>query len=136
MRGWRRRWRGPLAAGLLAAALAGCGVTPEQEARAIEEGIMENPANREMWQAIKANYPDDFARLITRLQALPAAQKRNEAAVTAASGRWMIEFQEAITPDALADPRDQLLALGDANLALFKALQRAVLVSANSTYRR
>ncbi len=133
----RKYWRGKARVMVLIAAtasLTACGMTPDEEAAAIEKSIMETAGADELWAAVKEQYPDDLADLVSRLQAANAAlgngTNRGENPNAEELGKeigaeWLREFFERIGPDAVKAPAAQLIVWSASESALYTALQRS-----------
>ena len=116
--------RNRLIACAAAVLLAGCGMTPEEEAKQIEEGLLATPGAEEHWRTIKEEFPDDFAALVAKVQALDDADRGDEAKLIEIGANWMLEFQTRILPDAVKAPPKELLAWSAAEGDLYATLQR------------
>ncbi|MEM7780056.1 MAG: hypothetical protein AAF697_06675 [Pseudomonadota bacterium] len=108
-----------------AASIAACGLSPEEEAAAIEKGIMQNPESRELWSTIKTEYPQDFDALITQIQALGISGMQDEERVREVSLQWLQNFFAKIGPDTVKAPASDLLAMSAAEAEFFQTMQTA-----------
>ncbi len=104
--------------------VSACSMTPEQEARQIEKGIMEDPTTRAVWVTIKENHPAEFSEFVERIRAIPDAKLADEAFMTRLGGQWMIDLQNANIPFAVKAPQAELIALTKADLDLYETLRR------------
>lgn len=111
--------------GLASLALAACGITPEQDRAAIEEGILSTPGTQELWQTIKREYPEDFRTLVDRLQALDYSQRTDDSVSEEIGKAWLQEFFDRIAPDSVKAPAEQLLQWSASEQELYSVLQRA-----------
>jgi hypothetical protein len=107
------------------ALIAGCGLSPEQEADAIEQGILSSPGSEDLWATIKTHYPDDFADLVGRLRALDAQERTDNARTEAVAAEWLRDFFARIGPDAVKAPPKAMLTWSTTEGELYAALQRA-----------
>lgn len=112
------------AIGAMVLLLAGCGVTPEQDAAAIERDILATPGAQDLWRTIKQEYPEDFDQLVARIQALDYSERRDETKTEEIGGTFLIEFIDRIAPDAVKAPAPELLAWSKAESDLYATLQR------------
>lgn len=113
-----------LAIGAACALLAGCNVSREDEAAAIEAEILATPGAQDLWETIKAEYPDDFDALVAQLQALDFADRRDEVRVEQIGADWLRAFFDRITPMAVKAPAPELIAWSAAEHDLYRTLQR------------
>jgi len=117
-----------LAAPLLALgclALAACQPSPEEDRANIERDILSTPGSEELWGAIKREYPEDFAQLIDRIQALNSTERRSEDMGKEIGQAWLKEFFAKIAPDSVKAPAEQLLVWSAAEAEVYAALQRS-----------
>jgi len=122
---WLKTARRISVIGMASAILASCGLSPEQDRAAIEEGILSTPSTQELWQTIKAEYPEDFNTLIDRLQALELHERRDESNSEEIGKAWLQEFFDRIGPDSVKAPAEQLLMWSASEQELYSALQRS-----------
>ena len=111
--------------GIAGVLLASCGFTAEQDRAAIEEGILSTPGSAELWSTIKAEYPEDFAVLVDRVQALDFTERRDESKSEEIGKVWLQEFFDRIAPDSVKAPAEQLLLWSASEHELYSALQRS-----------
>ena len=116
-----RKWSVLAAAALL---LAGCNVSPEQDAAAIERDILATPGAQDLWQTIKDEYPEDFAVLVARIQELDPAERRDPVRTEEVGGTFLIEFIDRIAPQAVKAPAPEMIAWSKAESDLYSTLQR------------
>ncbi|WP_299191316.1 hypothetical protein [uncultured Erythrobacter sp.] len=122
---WFKHARRVSMVGLASIMLAACGLTPEQDRAAIEEGILTTPGGQELWQTIKREYPEDFGNLIDRLQALDFSQRRDDSVSEEIGKVWLQEFFGKIAPDSVKAPAEQLLQWSASEQELYAVLQRS-----------
>ena len=113
-----------IVAGMFSLAVNACSMSPEQEAAAIERGILESPGAEVLWATIKEEYPQDFAELIARVQALDNAERFNEQKTKEVGAQWLQDFFARITPDAVKAPQEELLTWSATEAELYQTLQR------------
>jgi len=107
------------------ALIAGCGLSPEQEADAIEQGILSSPGSEDLWATIKTHYPDDFADLVSRLQALDPQERVDATRTETVAAEWLRAFFAKIGPQAVKAPAKAMLVWSATEGELYSALQRA-----------
>lgn len=107
------------------ALISGCGLTPEQEADAIEQGILSSPGSEDLWATIETHYPDDFADLVGRLRALDNQERADATRTEAVAAEWLREFFARIGTDAVKAPPKAMLVWSATEGELYSALQRA-----------
>lgn len=67
--------------GTAVCALVACGLSPEDEAAAIERDILATPGAETLWRTIKDEYPQEFDALVSDVQALDWVEQRDTARV-------------------------------------------------------
>lgn len=110
---------------IASALLGACGMTPDQEASAIEQGILAEPSMQELFTTIRTNYPEDFAILVQQLQDANIATPGNEALSEEISAAWLQEFFAKVGPDSVRAPSAELIAWSLTEGELYAALQRS-----------
>lgn len=108
---------------LASAALAACGISPEQDRAAIEKGILSTPGAEELWQTIKDEYPDEFDDLLDRVQALNTSERLDRSKPEAIGAQWLQEFFTQIGADAVKAPAAELIAWAKVEHEMYVALQ-------------
>ena len=104
--------------------IAGCSMTPEEEAAAIERELLELPDGGDLFGAIKEEYPEDLADLVDRVQGLSLAE-RNGTAGQQLGTQFIQEFMTKIGPEAVRAPAEELLIWSATEAELYEALQRS-----------
>ena len=110
--------------GAVALLLAGCNMSPEQDAAAIERDILGTPGTFDLWPTIKEEYPEDFAQLIAQIQALDYKDRNNPDVTKQIGGTFLIDLIARIAPDAVRAPAPELLAWSRAESNLYATLKR------------
>ncbi len=107
------------------ALLSACSLTPEQEAAAIEEGILSTPGAEELWATIKTEYPEDLAMLVQQLQEADVAEIGNEELGEQIGAAWLRDFFSRIGPDSVKAPAAELIVWSATEGELYTTLQRS-----------
>jgi len=107
------------------AVLSACGMTPEQKAAAIEDGILATPGAEDLWATIKQEYPNDFADLVGRAQELDISAENYEELSLQIGAVWSQEFFARIGLDSVKAPGPELLTWSSAESELYQTLQRS-----------
>jgi len=105
------------------ALLSACALSPEADAAAIERDILETPGAGVQWQAIKEEFPQEFAQLVSQIQALDMSERRQAGRVAEVGTIWLKDFFVRVAPDAVRAPDGQLIAWSSAESEFFTALQ-------------
>lgn len=108
----------------LGAALAGCTMTPEQEAAMIEETLLSDKVTSGNWQAIKDGYPKEFAKLVELIRTEYGKNDKDLPAALVKADEWLIGFHETIRPDVNRAPAKALLAWSTADYELLALLEK------------
>ncbi|MFU7528799.1 hypothetical protein [Qipengyuania sp. ASV99] len=111
--------------GTLGMVLCACGMTPQDEAEAVERGILQTPGAEKLWAAIKAEYPEDFAILVERIRNASPAELADAARAEAIGAQWLREFFDRISADSVKAPAAEMIAWSAAEHELYAALQRS-----------
>lgn len=126
-RNWILRAQKLALIGATALSLAGCEMIAEQDRAQIERDILSTPGTQGLWQAIKEEYPDDFAQLVDRIHELDFQQRSDERLGEEIGKQWLQEFYDRIAPDTVRAPAAELLAWSEQEFELYAELQRSSL---------
>lgn len=118
--------------GTAVCALVACGLSPEDEAAAIERDILATPGAETLWRTIKDEYPQEFDALVSDVQALDWVEQRDTARVEQIGADWLRAFFIKIAPDAVKAPGPELIAWRAAEYDLYATLQRGAVAQCAS----
>ncbi len=125
---WMQKARRMAVVGFATVWLAACGLTPEQDRAAIEKGILETPGAEELWRTIKAEYPQEFDELVSRVQALDFSERLDQSKAEEIGAAWLREFFSKIGPDTVKAPAEELITWSKVEHELYATLQRSAVV--------